>query len=195
MKTLKLSGALFGLALLTGPVAAQTAPIPNAPAAGDSQTFEDWGVHCVSGAAPPCEMFQFARNQAGRNLMSIAIAFLPRQDSYAVQLILPLGVSFAKGAKISAGSWASGTLPYQRCDAAGCYVGGAIESGALDALAHGGPKGKVTIASAGDGKALDIPLSLNGFSAARAAMENLAREKTTAAPKPAAPAKPVPGRR
>lgn len=76
-------------------------------------------------------------------------------------------------------------MPYRRCDNAGCYVQGAIQSGALAALGASRPEAKLALASA-DGRSLELPLSLRGFSDARAAMESLAQEKLAPA-KPAAP--------
>jgi invasion protein IalB len=67
-------------------------------------------------------------------------------------------------------------MPYLRCDSAGCYVQGAIQIGALDALGASRPEAKLSMASV-DGRAVEMPLSLRGFSDARAAMESLAREK------------------
>jgi invasion protein IalB len=156
-------------------------------AATDVKNFGDWTVHCVPGALPPCEMFQMTRNSANKRVTSIAIAFLPRQERYALQISTPLGVSFAKGVKIAASGFASQAMPYLRCDGAGCYVQGAIQGGALDALGASRPDARLSMASV-DGRAVELPLSLRGFSDARAAMESLAREEL-------APAKPVAPRR
>jgi len=180
---------LWGAVLLFH--AAAAAPATPSPSGG-AQNLGDWSVHCVAGSLPPCEMFQRVQDNAGKRLLNIAIAYEPRQDRYVIQLITPLGVSFARGVRITSSALSVQTLPYQRCDGAGCYVTGAIERGALDSLGRSDPKAKVTIAPL-DGRDTDLPLSLRGFSDARTAMENLAR-KNVAAAASAKPPAPAPGR-
>ena len=171
----------FVAALLWGAILLPTAHA--APAPAPAQSFGDWGVRCVPGSAPPCEMFQIVQDKSGRRLLGIAIEYLPRQDSYAIQLTTPLGVSFAAGARIAASALTVRRLPFRHCDKDGCYIEGAIERGALDSLGKSQPKAKVTITMQG-GRAVDLPLSLNGFADARPAMEKLAREEKQAAPGP-----------
>jgi len=178
--------ALAGLlAHLPQAGAATPPPAPKAPAVTDTQTFQDWSVHCVAQALPPCEMLQVSQDKAGKLVTRFAIAYLPRQDRYALQLTVPLGVSLAKGVRITASDYAAQALPYVRCDNSGCYVEGAIEQGALDKLGHSAAQARLTIASV-DGREINLPLSLRGFSDARSAMDRLAREKMAAAPPPAA---------
>ena len=179
---MKAARAHLAIALL---VLALPALAQNAPVATDVKNFGDWTLHCVPGALPPCEMFQTTRNKANRRVTSIAIAFLPRQERYALQISTPLGVSFAKGVKIAASGFTSQAMPYLRCDSAGCYVQGAIQSGALDALGASRPEAKLSMVFV-DGRSVELPLSLRGFSDARTAMESLAREKLAQA-KPASP--------
>jgi invasion protein IalB len=192
-------GALAAACILYGAAGAQTAappPAPKAQTAADTQTFEDWTVRCVTGATPPCQMIQLAQNKAGKRVSSLIIVYLPHQNSYALQLVTPLGVGFAQGATISAGSWTSKALPFRRCDATGCFVSNAIDSITLDTLARGPDKGKITLTTAATGKPIALPLSLRGFAAARSAMETETRAKESAAPtKPAAAVKPAPARR
>lgn len=173
------------VALLALASPALTLPVMAQGAATDVKTFGDWTVHCVPGALPPCEMFQITRNKRNRRVTGVAIAFLPRQGGYALQVSTPLGVSFVRGLKITASGFASQAMPYLRCDAAGCYVQGAIESGALDALGASRADAKLSMTSL-DGRSADLPLSLRGFADARTAMETLARAKLAPA-KPAAP--------
>ncbi len=130
-------------------------------------------------------MLQVAQNKDGKRVTSIVIAYLPRRDQYVLQLSTPLGVAFAKGVRISASGFNSQPLPYQRCDGNGCYVQGAIQSGALDALGRSTPQAKIIIAAVG-GREIGLLLSLRGFTAARSAMESRAREKAAATPPAAA---------
>lgn len=182
-------GAVFVILLHSAQAAPAAAPANPQPS-NAAQSFGDWGVRCTANAAPPCEMFQLVQNRAGNRILSIAIAYEPRQDRYAIQLTTPLGVTLAKGVRLSASALTVQPLPYRRCDGTGCYVDGAIERGALDSLGRSDPKAKVTIAL--NGRDTDLPISLRGFSDARTAMENMAREKLTATdPAPAKPPGPV----
>jgi invasion protein IalB len=182
MKPLILGPCAVAAALLLAWPAGAQAPSPAAQKSQgptDSQSFDDWGVRCFAGILPPCEMFQVTQNKAGKRLTSIAIAYLPRRGSYAIQLTVPLGISFAKGVRLTASSYASQAMPYLRCDRTGCYAQGAIEQGALDRLGRGEARAKLTVGSMA-GRDIDIPFSLRGFSNAREAMEKLAREKFAA---------------
>jgi len=173
---------LVAVSSLAWAAAAQTPDAGKQPAVTDTRTFGDWGVRCFAGRLPPCEMFQASRNKAGARVMEFVIAYLPRRDSHALRLTLPLGVSFAKGVRISASGYRSQAMPYLRCDRAGCYVRGAIARGALDALGHSNPRAGLAAGSP-DGRDVEMPLSLRGFIEARGAMEKLAREKSAAAPR------------
>jgi invasion protein IalB len=164
--------------------AAAAAPLP-AQSPPDAQPFQDWNVRCVAGSLPPCEMLQTVQDKAGKRLLRLAIAYLPRRDRYTIRLVTPLGISLAKGVRITASSFSSQPIPFLRCDGAGCYVEGAIETGALDSLGRGAPQAKVTIAAL-NGRDIALPFSLRGFADARSAMESLARARVAVTP-PAEP--------
>jgi invasion protein IalB len=171
------------LAQLSQAAAAPAQPPP------EPQTFQDWNVRCVAGSLPPCEMLQTVQDKAGKRLLRLSVVYLPRRDSYIIRLVTPLGISIARGVRITASSFSSQAIPFLRCDGAGCYVEGAIETGALDSLERGAPQAKVTIASL-DGRDIALPFSLRGFADARGAMVRLARAQVTATPETAAVRRP-----
>ena len=193
--------SIFGLALasasmlLAASAQAQTNPAaPPAVRPTDVKAIGDWDVHCRSGAVPPCEMLQVAQSSAGKRVMGIAFAYLPKQNKYLMQITLPLGVSFAKGVKLVASAYTSPAMPYLRCDRAGCYVEGFVDSGAISGLSNSTPQAKMIVASYDD-HVISLPLSLNGFSQALTAMSGLARDKMGAsspAPAATAPTTPAP---
>jgi invasion protein IalB len=172
--------ALFLATLAASPVCAQA----QTPPAAAPKVTGDWGVHCFAAASPsPCEMQQTAtQNKTGNRVLGVSIAFVPHEGRYIFQIAVPLGVSIAKGVKIAAPGYAAPAMAYRRCDNGGCYVEGMFDGKSIDALAAASGPAKIEIASA-DGRTIDLPFSLRGFSDARKAMEDLAREK-------AAPAKP-----
>jgi invasion protein IalB len=176
--------ALF-LATVAVPAVAQTppsaasaaAPAAAAPAT-EAKVIGDWGVHCFTGTSvSPCEMQQTAmQNNTGRRVLGMSLAYAPQNGRYIFQIAVPLGVSIAKGVKIVGAGYTNGVMAYRRCDAAGCYVEGIMDTRAVDMLAAISGPAKVEIASA-DGHAIDLPFSLRGFTEARKNMEDLARAK------------------
>jgi invasion protein IalB len=171
--------ALFLATVTVAPAGAQTPP-PAPASAPETKVIGDWGVHCFASASPsPCEMQQTAtQNNTGRRVLGMSIAYAPANSRYIFQIALPLGVSLAKGVKILATGYNGVAMAYRRCDAAGCYVEGIMDVKAVDALGGASAPSKIEIASA-DGRVIDLPFSLRGFTEARKAMEDLARQKAT----------------
>jgi invasion protein IalB len=173
--------ALLILGVLgAAPVCAQTR---NPQAAPQTRLIGDWGVRCYPAASlTPCEMQEMAtQKKTGKRVMSTSIAFAPAQNRYILQLMVPLGVSLAKGARIVANGYSGAPMAFRRCDRAGCYVEGLIDVKTLDALGAVTGAGKVEIASP-TGQSIDLPFSLRGFADARKAMTDLARKKAAAGP-------------
>jgi invasion protein IalB len=184
-----IAGALALGLLAAAPAVAQTAPTPTAPT--DTKPFGDWTVRCFPVKSPsPCDMFELLANKAnGQRVMSISIAYLPSNDKHVMQIAVPLLISIQKGLILSTDTYTSPTLHYRRCDRAGCYVEMLIENDTIAALGGASGSAKIRIVAEG-GKTFDIPFSLNGFSDAHGAMQDLARKKVAAKPAeaPATPA-------
>ena len=175
--------ALMLTALAASPLCAQTPPATPPANAAQAKASGDWGVRCAAGSSvSPCEMVQVAtQNKTGRRVLSVSLAFVPQNNRYIFQLAVPLGVLLAKGVKIIATGYNEPAMIYRRCDSAGCYVEGLVDAEMIDALAKASGPAKVEITSA-DGRTVDLPFSLRGFSEARKNMEDLARQKAVAKP-------------
>jgi invasion protein IalB len=186
----RIAGAFALGLLLATPAVAQTAA-PAAPT--DTKPFGDWTVRCFPVKSPsPCDMFELLANKAnGQRVMSISIAYLPTNDKHVMQIAVPLLVSIQKGLILSTDTYTSPSLHYRRCDRAGCYVEMLVENDTIAALGGGGGSAKIRIVAEG-GKTFDIPFSLNGFTDAHGAMQDLARKKIAARPSETAPAAPAP---
>lgn len=185
------------------PAAVPTAP--NRPAAGaatqaanrgDAQTFGDWAVRCVNvKAVVPCEMFQAAMNKKTRQVVThVSFAYVPAQDSFATQIVVPLGVALSKGVSLVVGTQRVEGIKFHRCERNGCYVEAELNKNYIEGLGAGGTSGVIRVVPYRTGKSVDFPLSLNGFAPAMAKLKELARQKSAApAPSPAsAPATPPP---
>ena len=181
-----IAGAL-ALSLLSFGAAAQEAPAGGASGApmtpNETKPFGDWTVRCFPVATPsPCDMFELLANKTtGERVMSVSIAYMPTGDKHVIQIAVPLGIAIQKGLILSTDSYVSPQLHYRRCDRGGCYVEMLIDSQTIGALAASTGSAKIKIVADG-GKVFEIPFSLNGFSDAHGAMQDLARKKTAAKP-------------
>ena len=195
----KFVAGVLTLGLLSfGPAAmADDAPPPNNAPVQPSETkpFGDWTVRCYPVKSPsPCDMFELLANkQTQQRVLSVSIAYVPARDSHVIQIAVPLGVSIPRGLILASDSYTSPMLKYRRCDRGGCYVEMLMQNEAVNALAAAGTQAKIKVFAV-NGKAFEIPFSLNGFSDAHGAMQDLARKKVaggdTTAPTTPAPATP-----
>jgi invasion protein IalB len=194
---MKLTRALFAGTVVLGLSfggAGSAAPTPGAPLApSETKTFGDWAVRCYPVASPsPCDMYELLANkQTKQRVMSLSIAYMPKDNKHVIQIAVPLGILIPKGLVIESDAYTSPTLPYRRCDRAGCYVERLFDNSAVNALASATGVVKVKIVADG-GKVFEIPFSLNGYSDAHGAMVDLARKKVAPATPPATPATPAP---
>jgi len=182
-----MAGAMLAaVAYVAVPASAQNAP----PAAQQQQkpvaptvmkTFGGWDVRCYPVASPaPCDMWEaIAFKKGGQLAVSVSIIYVPSRDEHMVQFVVPLGVDFAKGAKIVSDTFASSMLPYHHCDRIGCYVIVPRGNNVIDALKTKDDM-KVRVGQF-RGKLIDLDVPLKGFVDAHTAMVDLARQKATSA--------------
>ena len=196
-----LSRAVAGIALasltlssaLAAAPASEAAPAAAAPASPGQPTVVkesgDWVARCFPVAtASPCDMYQeLADRETKQKVLGISIAYIPSNERYAIQISVPLGVALANGVVMSMGSYNSPALKFRRCDRGGCYVETLLDATIPDKMASSGNDGVIKIMANND-KPFPIKFSLNGFSGAREAMMEAARQKAKA-PAAAAPAK------
>jgi len=179
MKTF-LSAALV-LGLLTGAAAAQQA-------APESKRIGDFAVRCFPvKSVAPCDLFEEQVNRdSGQRVVSFSLAFMPSGGRYILQLTVPLGISIEKGVVVAGGSYASPPLPYRRCDTSACYVEVALPKDMVDSFARLGSKAEIRVVPDGADKAVGLPFSFDGFSAAHDEM--VASNKAKATPPDQIPA-------
>ena len=180
------AGALYSTAALAQAAAPapQAAPAPSAPpSVTDTKPVGDWTVRCFSvTSASPCDMYEeLQENASHQRVLSVSIAYVPKDDRNVVDIAVPLGVSIGAGVIIKTDSYTSPRLGFRRCDQAGCYVEGLMPNEMVASLAKSGPGASVNIV-AEDGKDFAIKLSLNGFAGAHDAMAQMAKVKAKDAP-------------
>jgi invasion protein IalB len=143
------------------------------------KTFGGWDVRCYPVQAPaPCDMWEaIAFKKGGQLAVSVSIAYAPSSDQHGVQLIVPLGIDLAQGAKVLTDGYTSATYPFHHCDRIGCYI--MVQDGGtqiVDALkGHGAMKVHVVQFH---GKPVDLNVPLKGFDEAHAAMVELNKQKS-----------------
>lgn len=181
--------------------AAPAAPAPAAPGAAPAQdaanqysinqTVGDWVVRCVLNTVKspaPCEMLQVTVNNDKQRVSSFSLAYVPSRDSYAMQIVVPIGVSLAKGLVLAAGDHSLNGVHYNRCERDGCYVEVIADQATINAMAAVGKQTTISVVGYGTDKSLPLPVSLNGFTEALDRMRTYSKDKAVALPPPAAPA-------
>jgi len=94
-----------------------------------------------------------------------------------MQVIVPTGVSLAKGMSLAAGQRALNGVKFNRCERDGCYVEMLVDAPTVNALSAAGKSTNVTVIGYGAGNEFKLPVSLNGFPEALERMKGLARDR------------------
>jgi invasion protein IalB len=178
MKSLRISLALAA-ALFVAPAIAQEAA-PQAAKANqptDVKEIGDWTVRCFPGKSPtPCHMLELrVAKKSGQRVLGVLLAYAPANNATLLQVSVPLGVSLQNGLIINSDTWKSPPLKFRRCDQGGCYIESAVGDDVINELAKAS-NAKMQIVSV-DGKRFDLAFSLKGFTEARSAMVELAKQK------------------
>ena len=144
----------------------------------DVKAFEDWQILCLPDQKPiPCEMFQDTMvKENGVRISRVALGYAPDSNRFALEIVVPLGLSLTRGLTLQSKSYSSGRLDYYRCGQDGCYVETYVDQEAVAKLAQDGDAAKIIVVESG-GRNVELPVSLKGFAAAQTAMMELAREK------------------
>lgn len=173
-----------GLALLA--VTAVVGGEPETP--NFVSNFGDWHVRCFAAKqTAPCDMIYAVYRQAtSARVVSVSILYSPDRKTFMVQIAVPLGIAVQKGVVIAMDDARSAAMQVRRCDGLGCYVEGPADPALIAALAaHDGRKARLAVVG-DNGKAVALPLSLNGFAQAKGALlvATIARGSARPAPAP-----------
>jgi invasion protein IalB len=170
--------------------AAPTAPAVGLPATGVQQLavdsnialnelHGDWSVRCFNVASQaPCDILQVGTNAESQQRVSlVSIAYLPGSESYAAQIIVPLGIALTRGLSIEAGEASLVGLRFNRCERDGCYVEIAFPPATIDALSVLSENTLITVFPYGQGEMIELPFSVVGFAGAIEHMKAEAQER------------------
>jgi invasion protein IalB len=164
MRFSNLPGALLILSLLPGAAAAQD----------DLTTYGDWGYKCD--AAPNsdqelCYMFQnVTQKDGGELVLGARIAYRDNQPDPLLVATVPLGSLLPPGAALVMDGIEPVKLTYFLCAAQGCTtVATPLPPNVVDAMKKG-TQASIRVA-APNKQVVGLPLSLNGFTKALAALK------------------------
>lgn len=179
-----LLAGLFSVAFAQPQPAAPPPPAnPAAPQFSVNQNVGDWVVRCVETSVKspaPCEVLQATVNKdTQQRLSSFSIAYIPSRDAYAMQIVVPTGVSLSKGLVLGT---ALNGAKFNRCERDGCYVETVIDSAVIASLAGGGPGTTIGVFGYGNDNEIKLPVSLTGFPEAMDRMKTFARDRAVPLP-------------
>jgi invasion protein IalB len=136
-----------------------------------------------------------AANKQRQRVLSVSIAYIPQNDRYALQVVVPLGVAIGKGMTLNAGQKTLRGVRYNRCNREGCFVEVIIDAATVDALARLGAQTQIVVYPYRQTNEVKLPLSLKGFGEALARLKAEARTRhVPAAARPGGTSAPAPER-
>ena len=158
MQKVKNYGGLIFLLLLFFTVEA-----PADPVNGDS--YENWTVRCEKkDDKENCFIFQnLVLQEGGSRVLHVAVGYLSAANKTPVILVsMPLGISLPPGANIRIDDHEPIKFQIERCEPSGCRGGFKMKESMLTMF----KEGKTATVTFHDGhrKAIDVALSLSGFS-------------------------------
>jgi len=138
------------------------------------ETYKDWDLMCVKVAkgAEPCQIGQLVMDDKSNPIADIRFFSLP-PNSPAIAgatMIMPLGVLLETGLVFGVDDKKPKQYPFVFCNAVGCLARVGFTPVELESL-RSGKSGKMTLRMANNPpNAINISLSLKGFSTAFAAL-------------------------
>jgi invasion protein IalB len=136
--------------------------------AADENAYGAWTVRCEevdSDGQPECIMYQnLVMRTGGQPVLQLSVGFAPPDNQPMVVLNLPLGIYLPPGIGIRIDEAPPARFPVERCDPDGCQAVMKLRDTTVEQLRQGS---KLEIEfHDGERQPLEMPLSLDGFSAA-----------------------------
>lgn len=157
------------LAVMMFPLTAFTADEES----NNNEVYGSWVKVCQpaeDAQAEGCQITQIANQQeSGKRVFQTTVGFVQDREEPVLFLNAPLGIYLPKGISISVDEAEPVTARVQRCDQNGCL--GLLALGTeLAGQLKGGEKAQVIFAATNE-QLIQLPLDLNGFTDALAALE------------------------
>ncbi|MDH3593898.1 MAG: invasion associated locus B family protein [Rhodospirillales bacterium] len=155
--------ALALVTLILRPELAQALP-------QDGQVFQDWTARCETdpsdASVKRCYIVQaVVAGEQRQRVMLMAVAYPPGQETPLATAILPLGTDLRPGIEVAIDDGEPKRYPFSVCMADGCQAHMPLDAALLAAFKKG-VGGSVAFLRGPDRRALKVPFSLKGFTAA-----------------------------
>lgn len=137
------------------------------------ETFDDWAMRCIKspeGELEPCQLFQLLTNEAGTPIAEFTVVPLPEgsEARALINVVAPLGTLLAAPLKlqVDSGSVRAYPTPFLVCDLDGCLAQIGISQADVDGFKAGNGATLTLVPAASPDTPVELPISLNGFTAA-----------------------------
>ena len=147
---------------------------PDEPGIGQGYAREqlgDWQVQCVRREDPetePCQMYQLLRGAENNPVAEVIIEKIPGNGQVAAgaTIAVPHGTALAKDLRISVDGAQGKVYRYAFCDPNSCYARIGLLAADVDAFKKGSAAKVVIFPFEAPDTAVELTMSLNGFTAA-----------------------------
>jgi invasion protein IalB len=150
-----------------------------APLAAKPERFDDWRVSCPPTEAQDaaCEITTdlIGESQRDGTVTAHAIITSGKDGKEVMNFTLPYGVALVAGMGLHIGQDPVRVFPFRTCNAAGCIAATTLGEDLFNALKNGDDAAIVFARL--DGRAVSLPLSLKGLSAAHDEMVKRAKAR------------------
>jgi len=158
-----------GAYYVMGPMKAQNSPNVMSAAGtestgtpGDAVPGEFWTKRCNEGEPQYCEIFQrLVIKENNQRLLELAVGYPEGKESAQAVMILPLGITVAKGILLAVDEDAANKAEIRSCNQDGCFVVMELPDSLIDTMKTG--KTLTVGFLDGNGKQVNVGLSLEGF--------------------------------
>lgn len=150
---------------------AAAAPAPEAPGTTYvAKSIDAWELECMrtEDGKDPCQLVQVLTDAAGNKVSSISVLSLPNggQAVAGATVATPLETLLTAGVSLQVDKNPAKVIPFHACDKFGCYANFAMTAAELDLLRKGNAIAMKVVPAAAPDKAVDLSVSLKGFTAA-----------------------------
>ncbi len=134
------------------------------------EQFKDWIKECEKMKGPEgkeielCQISQTLTNtEINQPMLKVAAGYVPGKKDAVMIITLPLGVILPPGVQLTVGEGKAARVPITTCLPQGCQAGAQLDKEFTERL----KKGKKLIVTflGPDGKQINAPISLSGFTA------------------------------
>ena len=163
---------LVGIVSLAGAANAQESQAPIKPEPTKVEQHGMWVFECATYGGPDseyCTMQQVLTvNETDEVALAVTLAYNPNSGEPVMFAMTPLGVDLAVGMGIKVDDGPQLGVPYTICQEIGCRAAAPLTKPLLASMKAGNT---MQVSYSYRGNRLDVPVSLNGFTAAHSALE------------------------